>query len=45
MQGEFTVDQPLYDAIFAGMAKAWPQYEEQLEICTPCRATSVCQPL
>ena len=33
MTGDFAVDVPTYDAVFAGLAKQWPQLPEELRVC------------
>lgn len=33
MTGDFAVDVPAYDGLFSMLAKQWPQYEDELEIC------------
>jgi hypothetical protein len=33
MTGDFAVDVPMYDAVFAALAKQWPQLDEELKVC------------
>jgi len=33
MTGDFAVDVPTYDAVFAGLSKQWPALAEDLEVC------------
>ena len=33
MTGNFDVDVPTYDAVFAGLAKQWPPITEELKVC------------
>jgi hypothetical protein len=34
MTGDWSVDVPTYDAVFAAFAKQWPQLPEELKVCT-----------
>jgi hypothetical protein len=33
MTGDFSIDVPTYDAVFASMAKQWPVLPEELTVC------------
>ena len=33
MAGDLTIDVPVYNQVFAGLAKAWPPLEEELDVC------------
>jgi hypothetical protein len=33
MTGDFAVDVPIYDAVFAGLSKQWPPLAEDLKVC------------
>lgn len=33
MTGDFGVDVPTYDAVFAALSKQWPTLAEELEVC------------
>lgn len=33
MTGDFSVDVPTYDAVFAGLSKQWPPLAEDLKVC------------
>ena len=33
MTGNFAVDVPTYDAVFAAMSKGWPELPEEMKVC------------
>lgn len=33
MTGNFAVDVPMYDAVFAALSKQWPELPEELKVC------------
>lgn len=33
MTGNFAVDVPTYDAVFAAMSKQWPELPEEMTVC------------
>lgn len=33
MTGNFEVDVPQFDAVFAALSKQWPQLPEELQVC------------
>lgn len=41
MTGNLEADCPLYDVIFSSMSKGWPQFEEDLEVCTLSTETQI----
>lgn len=34
MTGDWSVDVPTYDAVFAAFAKQWPRLPEETKVCT-----------